>query len=75
MRDYRSGRSPGYRRRTRRSSSAVSPRPWSRRDCSSAPSTNACRSLRFKGCRLLASVGSVSLRMAPTVSDKEALSP
>jgi 5-methylcytosine-specific restriction protein A len=38
------GRSPGYSAMTSRSSSAVSPRSWSRSDCSSAPATNAARS-------------------------------
>ncbi len=41
---YRSGTSPGYRRRTRRSSAVVSPRPSSRCERSSAPSRNARRS-------------------------------
>ena len=44
---YRSVASPGYRRRIRRSSSAVSPLPSSRRERSSAPSTKARRSFRF----------------------------
>ena len=48
---YRSGRSPGYRRRIRFSSAGVSPRPSSRRERSSAPSTNAWRSWRFSSAR------------------------
>ena len=52
---YRSGTSPGYRRRTRRSSFAVSPRPSSRCERSSAPSTNARRSFWFSSLRRCAS--------------------
>ena len=48
---YCSRRSPGYRRRIRRSSSAVSPRPSSRCERSSAPSTNARRSFRLNSVR------------------------
>jgi hypothetical protein len=51
---YRSGRSPGYRRRTRWSSSSESPRPTSRRDCSSAPAMKAARSRRLSSRRRLA---------------------
>ncbi len=40
---YRSGTSPGYRRNTRSSSSTDSPRPTSRRDCSSTPGMKAAR--------------------------------
>lgn len=48
---YRSGMSPGYRRKTRRNSSSVSPRSSTRIEPSSAPSRKARRSLRLNSVR------------------------
>jgi hypothetical protein len=51
--DYCSGRSPGYRRSTRQSSSSESPRPTLERESSSAPATKAARSRRLSSLRRL----------------------
>lgn len=67
---YRSGRSPGYRRRTRLSSSLVSPRRCSSRDRSSAPWMKASRSRRFNSA-LRWIVAWASLRMSATLPEAE----
>ena len=67
--DYRPGRSPGYRRNTRSSSSSESPRPSLERESSSAPAMNAIRSRRLSALRRLArSVGWLGCWFTPTFS-------
>ncbi len=67
---YLSGRSPGYRRVTRRNSSSVNPWPVFRRDCSSAPARNTALSRRLSSrrCSAVSDDGRDELLMASIVA-------